>query len=113
MMVRPRKFEIRDAYERGNLTLSIAGELDLSTVPALEQRVDDHLNESVTTVSLDLSEVTFMDSSGLRLLIELNQRADREPWELSLIPSRHEPARVVLRMTGAETALPFGDEPRP
>jgi len=111
-MVRPRKFEIREASERGNLTLSITGELDLSTVPALEQRVNDRLDESVTTLSLDLSEVTFMDSSGLRLLIELNQRADREAWELSLIPSRHESAKVVLRMTGADAALPFGDEPR-
>ncbi len=112
-MVGPRKFEIREGYERGNLTLSITGELDLSTVPALEQRVDDHLDESVTALSLDLSEVTFMDSSGLRLLIELNQRADREAWTFSLIPSRHESAKVVLRMTGADAALPFGDEPRP
>ena len=110
-MVGPIKFEIREAHERGNLTLSIIGELDLSTVPAVVQRVDDRLDENVTTLTIDLSEVTFMDSSGLRLLIELNQRADHETWEFSLLPSRHESAKVVLRMTGAETALPFGDKP--
>jgi anti-anti-sigma regulatory factor len=50
-----------------------------------------------------------MDSTGLRLLIELDQQARREDWKLSLIRPRHETAAAVLHSTGADAALPFED----
>jgi anti-sigma B factor antagonist len=106
-MVRPTRFEIAVGGERETKIIWVAGELDLSTVPALTHRVDSQFGESLTTLTLDLSDLTFMDSSGLRLLIELNQRAQREAWRLILIPSKHESANTVLRVTGADTALPF------
>ncbi len=106
-MVRPTRFEITEASESADLLLSIAGELDLNTVPELARRVEDGLGEEVGRVTLDLSELTFMDSSGLRLLIELNQRAGRDDWELRLIAPKHESASAVLRLTGADAALPF------
>jgi anti-sigma B factor antagonist len=105
-MVRPNKFEITEATGSGTQTVAISGELDLSTVPALAQRIDA-LGDRIETLILDLRDLSFMDSSGLRLLIELNQRAQQEAWELLLIPSRHESAKIVLRMTGADAALPF------
>jgi anti-anti-sigma factor len=89
--------------------LSIDGELDISTIPLLEQQIEA-THASPTPLTLDLSGLTFMDSSGLRLLIELNERARREAWKLSLVPSRHESANLVLRITGADAALPFTDE---
>jgi anti-anti-sigma factor len=61
----------------------------------------------VVLLTLDLSNLTFMDSSGLRLLIELNARAGQDGWTLALLPSRHESTNMVLRLTGADTALPF------
>jgi anti-anti-sigma factor len=50
-----------------------------------------------------------MDSSGLRLLIELNKRANRNDWQLTLIPSKHESAKAVFQLTGVDSALPFED----
>jgi len=91
--------------------LRIKGELDLGTVPVLARHLDEQLGNKPTTLTLDLSALTFMDSSGLRLLIELNERAAHEAWDLTLIPSRHESANAVLRMTGADAALPFSAEP--
>jgi anti-anti-sigma factor len=85
----------------------VEGDLDMGTIPVLARHVEDRLAAKPTTLIIDLSAVTFMDSSGLRLLIELDERARREAWSLSLIPSRHEPANTVLRMTGADAALPF------
>jgi hypothetical protein len=52
-----------------------------------------------------------MDSTGLRLLIELNQRAQRESWTLTLTAPKLESAAIVLRTTGADSALPFADLP--
>lgn len=90
--------------------LSVAGELDLSTAPLLAQRVEEKLDGKPTTLTLDLSELAFMDSSGLRLIIELADRARREAWKLTLVPSQHEAANTVLRVTGADAALPFADK---
>jgi anti-sigma B factor antagonist len=103
VVVRPTSFEITESSDDPVRTLAIVGELDLSTVPLLAERLDGTLG----VLRLDLSELTFMDSSGLRLLIELNQRSEREGWKLTLIPPRHEPAMMVLRLTGADEALPF------
>ena len=61
----------------------------------------------MSALTLDLRDLTFMDSSGLRLLIALNDRAQRDAWSLRLIAPTHEAALMVLRVTGAYTALPF------
>ncbi len=105
--MRPTKFGIAEELRGEVLVLSIAGELDLSTVPELARRVEAGLLRSPTTLTLDLGELTFMDSSGLRLLIELNRRSSQATWKLTLIPSKHESTRMVLRLTGADAALPF------
>jgi anti-anti-sigma regulatory factor len=48
-----------------------------------------------------------MDSSGLKLLIDLSDRSQQQSWRLTLKPPRHESAALVLRATGADIALPF------
>ena len=111
-MVRPTDFEITEVTRGSTRILSLVGELDVSTAPGLAQRAGNNLGQNVTALTLDLSDLSFMDSSGLRLLIELNQRANREAWKLTLIPSKHESARTVLRLTGADAALPF-ENPSP
>jgi len=54
----------------------VAGEIDLSTVERVESelaRVEE--DERPATVALDLKQVTFLDSSGLRTLVAADQRA--------------------------------------
>jgi anti-anti-sigma factor len=106
-MVQPTNFEIKPQTNGTKLTLSIAGELDMNTVDVLTQQVDQHIEATTTSLTLDLSELKFMDSSGLRLLIALSHRSELEQWRLRLVPSRHDAATVVLRATGADAALPF------
>jgi len=106
-MIRPTPFEISEQVDGRACVLSIVGELDLSTVSEFARRVQEKLEEGVTVLRVDLSELTFMDSSGLRELIGLYDRSRREAWEFTLIPSKHASANTVLRITGADTALPF------
>lgn len=106
-MARPTDFEIKDGLSGPAVTVSIAGELDMSTAQTLSQHVNEHLSNGVTDLTLDLRDVAFMDSSGLRLLIELNNRSQQQSWRLTLKPPKHESAALVLRVTGADTALPF------
>jgi anti-anti-sigma factor len=82
----------------------------MSTIDALAEQVDTALQRPVEVLTLDLGDLAFMDSTGLRLLIELNERAQRENWRLKLIGPRHDAAARVLQITGADVALPFERE---
>jgi anti-anti-sigma factor len=106
-MVRPTRFEIEHETNGTEVILLIAGELDLDTVGTVTQQVDQYVRATTTSLTLDLSELTFMDSSGLSLLIALSHRSEQAQWQLRLVPSRHETATMVLRATGADAALPF------
>jgi anti-anti-sigma factor len=106
-MVRPTNFEIREEATEPTLVLAVTGELDMNTVELLAAQIDEHLAEGPRPLRLDLAELAFMDSSGLRLLIDLYDRARREAWELTLVAPRDEAATMVLRATGADTQLPF------
>jgi len=110
-MERVARLEVRDHEERENLTVTIEGELDLSTVPELERHVEARIGGRETTLTLDMRGVTFMDSSGLRFLITLSERAEREGWTVRLLAPEHEAATQVLRITGADDALPFEKGP--
>ena len=55
---------------------------------------------------------TFIDSSGLRMLIGLNDRAEQEGWTLALLRPA-EPSLSVFQITGADDNLPFIEEPSP
>ena len=106
-MARSGNFEIREQAAEPTLVLAVTGELDMNTAELLAAEVEQHLAGGTTRLKLNLGELGFMDSSGLRLLIELYDRSKRENWELTLIPPRDESAIMVLRATGADDALPF------
>jgi stage II sporulation protein AA (anti-sigma F factor antagonist) len=107
-MVRRADLAIREiAPAESEVILALSGELDMSTIDALAGQVDTQLQRSVQSLTLDLHDLAFMDSTGLRLLIELSERAEQETWRLKLIAPRHEAASRVLQITGADAALPF------
>jgi len=108
-MVRPTEFKIAHRATDAGVTLKVVGELDLSTVPVLAESVE-RLKHDLNALTLDLTDLTFMDSTGLRLLIELDRRATREAWKLALIRPQHATAAAVLKATGADEALPFQDQ---
>jgi len=106
-MARPTNFEIREEDTEPALVLTVTGELDMNTVELLARHVDERLAEAPRPLTLDLAELAFMDSSGLRLLIDLYDRSRRAHWTLTMVAPSSEAATMVLRATGADTALPF------
>jgi len=109
--VRRAELKIEDCGRTESaVILAVAGELDMSTIDALAGRIGTELERPVQSLTIDLGDLAFMDSTGLRLLIELNDRALREGWRLALVTPRHEAASRVLTITGAEAALPFQSE---
>ena len=100
----PFEMESTNDGSKGRVTLT--GELDIATVPRVQQAVDAMLADGVSQITIDLAGVGFVDSSGLRLFIVLDQRAAAEGWTLAL--TRPTPqALTVFRVSGVEDELPF------
>jgi anti-anti-sigma factor len=75
--------------------LTPRGELDLVTVPPLERAVLELCEEGVTDVVLDLSELTFFDSTALCSLLRLDARLREERRGFGLVVGDGIAARVL------------------
>ncbi len=54
--------------------LAVGGEIDLATAPSFEAAIDDALADDPPALIIDLSEVTFLASAGLQLLVATRER---------------------------------------
>lgn len=82
------------------------GEIDLATAALLAERVHELSGAGFTHIVIDLRGLTFLDASGLRLLLTLHRDAEREGWRLSLLQGSRA-IRRVFEITGMLNALPF------
>ena len=80
------------------------GELDLVTVETLRAALD--AITSAERLTLDLRGLSFMDSTGLHLLVTLHQRAQRDGWHLTLVAPAA-PVDQAIQLCGLDQALPF------
>ena len=97
----PRRSLLEVATRPGpETTLVLAGELDPATAPVLDARLQElTADPGVTRVVLDLTQVTFLDSSGLRTLVAANEALHARSVVLVLqAPSPN--IRRVLEVTG-------------
>ena len=64
--------------ERNNnvLTLKIEGRLDTTTAPTLEKTINDIL-EGVTELILDMNQLTYVSSAGLRVLLSTQKKMNK------------------------------------
>jgi anti-sigma B factor antagonist len=92
--------------EPGGVRVRPCGDIDLATVDSLRRHIDQCVAAGPKHVVLDLRDVTFMDSTGLHLILETDAAARAAEWELQLIPG---PAHVqrVFELAGLRDALPF------
>ncbi len=99
-----------DDSAEGTATVALRGELDLSTIP----RVEGALLEQVTqrpAVLVDLSALTFIDSSGMGVLIKAVRSANGTPVHILIGPGSQ--VERVFRIAGVYEALPvFSDRER-
>ena len=79
------------------MRLTVHGELDLSTSPQLEEAIA-HAS-SASRVVLDLSAMSFMDSSGLAVLLSARKRAETDGLEL-IVDGANEHAQRLMELTG-------------
>lgn len=81
----PRPFAVVDAPLGPAPGAAVRGEVDVASVPDLEVALDAAIRESEGAFVLDLSDVDFIDSTGLRVLLWARSLLGREDRSLALI----------------------------
>ena len=106
-----RLFDVDVAPRQGGgLTLSLSGELDLSTVQQLERAVASRVDGKPELVVLDLRKLVFLDATGLRLVLRLHERLQGVGGRLVLVEG---PRRIhrVFELTRAVEVLEIVPDP--
>jgi anti-anti-sigma factor len=103
----PPDFSVTVGRSRDTVTVGVAGELDVASAPLLAAHLDAlEADPAGAAVVLDLSALTFLDSSGVALLIGVAQRAEDDGWPLRIAGTPPHAWRV-LAMCGLLDVLPL------
>jgi anti-sigma B factor antagonist len=87
--------------------VGVSGEIDVATSTSLQEALDTSLSDQ-TRVVVDLSGVTFLDSTGLGVLLRAHKRAESTDGELKVVV-RHQNVRRVFEVTGLLDVLAVCD----
>ncbi|HEY3829822.1 MAG TPA: STAS domain-containing protein [Solirubrobacteraceae bacterium] len=104
----PGSLVITSEIEDGATSIALAGELDLAGAHQLEASLDEVERECPARLVIDLRRLAFIDSTGLRLLLQADARARERGCELVLRPGEASVQRV-FEVTGALDVLRFED----
>jgi anti-anti-sigma factor len=88
------------------VVLGAAGEIDLITAHRLEAAADDALDKGARDLWIDLSDVEFIDSSGIHALLQIRGRVEALNRRLAVICPLG-PIRRAFELTGLDEALPL------
>jgi anti-anti-sigma factor len=86
------RFEVRS----GQPVATVTGEVDASNAERLGDRIYDAVSNQALGLVVDLSEVTYIDSAGVRLLFDLASRLDRRQLALHVVSSDGSQVSEVL-----------------
>jgi anti-sigma B factor antagonist len=85
----------------GAAGVAVRGELELATAPALTEALDDAIRDTTGPFVVDLSNVGFLDSTGIACLMRARALLGRDDRELGLICPPGS-ARRALEVTGVD-----------
>ena len=88
--------------------VSLEGELDLSNVLYVEEEIRKAEKRKPALV-LDLRQLRFLDSTGLRVIVSAHQRARKQGRRLRIVPGG-EAVKRLFRLSGLERRLDFVEE---
>jgi anti-sigma B factor antagonist len=86
--------------------LAVDGELDLYTAPTLRDHVLAAADDDRHRLIIDLTEVPFMDSSGLGVIVGCLKRVRESGGDLVLVTRPGSPPGKLLSLTGLDRAIP-------
>jgi len=103
-------FDVTIEQRAGAVHVILSGELDISTAQRLEDDLRRVEADRPELIVLDLQQLTFMDSTGLRLLITADSRAREEERRFAIVQG-NEMVQRVMRLTRLDERLTIVADP--
>jgi len=94
----------------GTVRLALTGELDIAGAARVEQELERIEREPPATLVLDLRELAFMDSTGLRVIVAADERA-REQGRRMVVVRGSATVQRIIEMTRLHERLEIVDDP--
>lgn len=102
----PAAFRVDVSREADTARLRLAGELDIATAPILRADVAGLRESGSRSLVLDLAGLEFIDSTGLRCILDLEAESRQDGFSIALIQGP--PAvRRIFELTNTDTVLRF------
>jgi anti-anti-sigma factor len=100
------------AEQRGSdLVVRIAGEIDISNAREVSSALEEAVPNGTPAIVVDLSQVTYLDSAGVKLLMHLADRLRLRRRAVRLVVPDDAPIRAVLELTGLLRMVAQIDDP--
>jgi anti-anti-sigma factor len=99
-----RSFRVGDTH-----VIELAGELDLTTADEVDREIRRVEFTSAHVIAIDLHDVSFIDSTGLRVVLQAQRRSDNLGGRLAIIKAA-EPAQRLFDICGVAPTMPFVDK---
>ncbi len=106
----PESFSVSAAVHGATATVSPAGEIDIDTHGRVREEIRAQIAAGATRIVLDLRRVTFMDSSGLHLVLDVESESRRGSFEFAIVPGGPEVQRLFDLVTEGHR-LTFAEPP--
>ena len=98
-----------ETQERGDTAVvRVSGELDLAAVEPIQFELDRLCSNGRSSLTVDLRELDFVDSTGLHLLLRLRGTCEQRGIGLQLVPGPPAVQRL-FRLTGTDVQFAFAD----
>jgi anti-anti-sigma factor len=91
------RIDVRQEADRA--IMSLDGELDMANAPLFQEALDGDALASTSTVVLDLQQLQFIDSTGLRIILATRERCRERGQEFAITPGSDQVQRL-LSVTG-------------
>lgn len=98
------RFRVHDSSREDCLVVAVSGEVDLSTAPTLRDHLLDRVELGERRLVVDLSDVGFLDSTGLGVLV-MAYRAATQAGGGMVVACARPPVRRVLKITRLDVLL--------
>lgn len=103
------RFALRSKRVDRSEHVRVLGEIDLSVVGQVDREMRRAEATDATSIVLDLDELEFLDASGIRLLLRLNERSQTNGGTLRIKGAHAPQVKRVIELTGVGQLLPLVD----
>jgi anti-sigma B factor antagonist len=102
-------FDVEVSPADGAVLVRVTGDVDLATSPQLRAALDDAIGAGADAVRLDMGGVTFLDSSGISVLVDAQQRLQDTSSKL-VLHGVGDQIKRVLEISGLGSFFELSDQ---